>query len=167
MTGLLVLGIFTVAYQSTVYSGTFSEARTNESFKPRQYMWSRVPVTFKENPLVGAGMWQGNAEVLRVSQAPEATNRPTSIDNIYLTVLVEQGIIGLFLAGATLILIGIQMLKLLKAGGSSFEWGLPVAVSMILILLSGFTTTSLMVWPNMVVFWLCAGMIRSMVERSY
>lgn len=164
--GSLVLGIFTVTFQSTVYSGTFSKVRTSESFKPREYMWSRVPGTFMENPLIGAGMWQGNAEVIRVSQAPEAKNRPSSIDNIYLTVLVEQGIIGVLLIGTTLILFGIQASRLLRRGGSIFEWGLPVVASMILILISGFAMTSLMVWPNMVVFWLSAGMLRSLVEKS-
>jgi len=167
ISGLLALGIFTIAFHSTVYSGTLSKARTSESFKPREYMWSRVPVTFKENPLIGAGMWQGNAEVIRVSQAPDAKNRPSSIDNIYLTVLVEQGIIGVILTSATLVLFGIQASRLLRRGGSIFEWGLPVVASMILILISGFAMTSLMVWPNMVVFWLSAGMLRSLVEKSH
>jgi O-antigen ligase len=166
MAGFLVLGLFTAAFHGTVYSGTFSKARTSESFKPRQYMWSRVPATFIENPLIGAGMWQGSTEVIRVSQAPEAKNRPSSIDNIYLTVLVEQGIIGFLLTSATLILFGLQAVKLLRSGGSIVEWGLPVAASMTLILISGLAMTSLMVWPNMVVFWLSAGMLRSLVERA-
>ena len=166
ISGLLVLGGFTVAFHSTVYAGTLSKARTSESFKPREYMWSRVPETFMENPLIGAGMWQGNAEVIRVSQAPEAKNRPSSIDNIYLAVLVEQGIIGVLLTSATLILFGSQASKLLNGGGPIVEWGLPVVASMALILISGLTITSLMIWPNMVVFWLSAGMLRSLVERS-
>lgn len=166
LSGLLVIGIFTVTFHSTVYSGTLSKARTSESFRPREYMWSRVPVTFKENPLVGAGMWQGNEEIIRVSQAPDARYRPSSIDNIYLTVLVEQGIIGVLLTSATLILFGIQAWKLLRGGGMGFEWGLPVAASMILILINGFAMTTLMLWPTMVVFWLGAGMLRALTEMS-
>ncbi|MFA5816017.1 MAG: O-antigen ligase family protein [Bacteroidales bacterium] len=164
---VLVLGVFTTSFYETVHAGTLSKARTGESFNPRIYMWSRVPATFMANPLVGAGMWQGNSEVFKVNPAPEAKNRPVSIDNIYLVALVEQGALGVLLVGAALTLIGLQAWKLIRRGGLAAVWGLPVAVSMTAILINGYAMSSLMIWPNMVVFWLCAGMIRSQVERSH
>ncbi|MHB9111528.1 MAG: O-antigen ligase family protein [Thermoleophilia bacterium] len=163
---VLVLGVFTAVFNETVHAGTLSKARTGESFNPRIYMWSRVPNTFLANPLVGAGMWQGNKEVFEVNPAPEAKNRPISIDNIYLVALVEQGALGVLLVGAALTLIGIQAWKLLRRGSSLTAWGLPVAVSMTMILINGYAMSSLMIWPNMVVFWLCAGMVRALAERS-
>jgi len=167
MVVVLVLGVFTATFYETVHAGTLSKARTGESFNPRIYMWSRVPDTFLANPLVGAGMWQGNREVFEVNPAPEAKNRPVSIDNIYLVALVEQGALGVLLVGAALTLIGTQAWKLLRRGGPLAAWGLPVAVSVAMILINGYAMSSLMIWPNMIVFWLCAGMIRSLVERSH
>lgn len=162
----IVIGAFTVAFYDAVNAGTTSKARTSESFKPRIYMWTKVPDTFLANPLTGAGLWQANAEVFRINPAPEVKNRPTSIDNMYLTALVEQGLIGFLLAATTFIMIGRQAWKLIRRGGSHAIWGLPVAASMLLIMILGFSSNVLMIWPNMVIFWLTAGMIRAMIEGS-
>lgn len=163
---VLGLGAFTLTFYNTVQSGTTSKARTSESTKPREYMWSRVPDTFLANPLVGAGLWQGNAEIFRVNPAPEYKNRPSSIDNIYLTALVEQGLIGVVLIVSTLWLIGTQGWKLLKNGGHAAQWGWPLAASMVGVMIAGLTSNDLMMWPNMVVFWLVAGMLRALAEKE-
>jgi len=128
-------------------------------------MLERVPSTFLANPVIGAGMWQGTREIFVVNPAPESEHRPRSIDNIYLVALVEQGAVGILLIGTALVLIGIQAWKLLRRGGPVAAWGLPVTVSMAMILINGYAMSSLMIWPLMVVFWLCAGMIRSLYER--
>lgn len=163
---MVAIGAFTVAFYDTVHAGTLSKTRTSESFSPRIYMWSRVPETFLANPVVGAGLWQGNAEIFIVNPAPMTANRPTSIDSLYLTALVEEGLAGILLIGATLALMGRQAWNLLKDGGPFAVWGLPVAASMALILINGFSSNTLMLWPTMVVFWLSAGILRSLVERD-
>jgi hypothetical protein len=165
LTTILAVGAFVIFNYDTVNAGTFSKARTRESFAPRSYMWSKVPSTFLAHPLVGAGMWQAGTEIFRVNPAPEWGNRPTSIDNLYLTVLVEQGIVGIILAGTALVFMGRQGWQLLKEESGRYAiWGLAPAVSMVLILIKGLTSDSVMIWPNMVVFWLTAGMLRSLVE---
>lgn len=160
----LTLGLFTLAFYDTVHAGTLSKARTSESINPRTYMWSKVPSTFLANPIVGAGLWQGNAEVFRVNPAPEATNRPESIDNVYLTTLVEQGLIGVALVGITLLFMGREALRVLRESGEKGDMALAIAASILLILINGLTFNSLMIWPNMVIFWLAVGMMRSLVE---
>ena len=159
------LGVFTLMCYDTVQAGTFSKARTSESTKPREYMWSRVPSTFLANPLIGAGLWQASAEIFRVNPAPEYNNRPKSIDNIYLTALVEQGVAGVILIVLTLWLMGAQAWKAQNKNHYASHWGWPLAVSMIAVMINGFTINDLMIWPNMVVFWLMAGMLRALVER--
>lgn len=160
------LGTFSLVFYSTVKSGTVSKARTNESTEPREYMWSRVPRTFEANPLLGAGLWQGNAEIFRVNPAPVYKNRPSSIDNMYLTALVEQGLIGVILVASTLWLIGRRGWKLLKNGGDAAEWGWPPAVCMVAVMIAGLTSNDFMTWSNMVVFWLAAGMLRALAEQE-
>ena len=163
---VISLSTFILVFHSTVYAGTFSKARTSESFKPREYMWSRVPSTFMSNPLIGAGLWQGNAQVFQVNPSIDYKNRPKSIDNQYLTALIEQGFIGSVLIGSTLLIIFVQGWKVLSSNQNIASIGWPLGACMIATLINGATTNDLMIWPNMVVFWFSAGMLRALVEKT-
>ncbi|MBE0428979.1 MAG: O-antigen ligase family protein [Thermoleophilia bacterium] len=162
----LAAGMFTASFYNTVHAGTLSKARTSESISPRTYMWSKAPATFMANPLIGAGLWKGGSEIHRVSQAPDRPNRPIAIDNMYLTVLIEQGLFGALLGASVLVLFGIHVLKLLKKGGTQAGWAWPLAVCMLVTIVNGLTFDILMVWPTMVVFWLASGMVRALGETA-
>lgn len=160
----LVLGAFVFIFHDTVQAGTVSKARTSESFKPREYMWYRVPSTFMAHPWLGAGIWQGNAEIFKVNPAPEYKDRPASIDNMYLTTPVEEGIIGTVLIVMTFSLMASQGWRTLRSDAAAAWWGWPAAASMVGVMIAGFTENDLLNWPNMVVFWLTAGMLRALSE---
>lgn len=160
------IGFFTSFFYSTVQAGTISKARTSESIKPREYMWARVPRTFLANALFGAGLYQGNAEIFRVNPAPNLKNRPTAIDNLYMTVIVEQGLVGTILIAGAFWSIGSKGFKTIRTSGFARSWGWPLVASMAAVLIEGVVTSNLMIWPIMVVFWLIAGMLRALAQVS-
>lgn len=161
----LVLVVFTFVFQDSIRAGVSSKARMSESFSPRLYMWEKVPAAFAANPVFGAGMWQGVDELYRVRPVDAwMKNPPKAIDNQFLTLLVEHGVVGSLLAGAAVVLIGLQAWKLLRAGGSFAMWAVPIVISLSAVLIDGVTFESMMIWPNMVIFWLLAGALRAMIE---
>lgn len=162
--GLSIL-LFTVFNAETVSSGTFSKARRHESVTPRLYMWSKTPGVFLENPLFGAGMMRGVDEIYRLEAPPEKwTNPPSAIDNLYLMMLVEQGILGSLLAGAALVLIVRQGIRLIRSGAAYGAVALILGISMSAVFIDGFTFDTMLNWPNMVIFWMSAGLLRALAE---
>lgn len=157
--------IFTFLNTDVVMTGTLSKARRHESVTPRLYMWSKVPNAFLENPIIGAGMMRGVDEIYRLEAPPERWDKPpNAIDNIYLTMLVEEGILGSLLALMALALIIHQAIKLILSGGAYGTIALLLTISISAVFIDGFTFESMLNWPNMVLFWLCAGLLRSLAE---
>jgi len=163
----LLLGAFSILFSDSVRSGIFSEQRRVESFSPRLYMWERAPLAFLEHPFFGVGMGQGNIEVAKINpDNRKLLLRPIAIDNLYLTTLVEEGLVGFTLLGATLILIGRQAWMLIRNQRALLYLVLPATTVVAATLIDGFTFDSLLVWPNMVIFWLAAGIIRALTESG-
>ncbi len=156
----------TFFFSDTVDNGIFSLRRQNESFLPRYYMLEKAPSTFMANPILGTGLWQGVSEVFYLHQdnIDWGRWRPKAFDDLYITFLVEQGILGAALAAAAFFLIFREAWKLLRKRGAFFAYALPVVMSMIAIFLVGFTSDTVFIWPAAVIFWLEAGQLRAMVE---
>lgn len=164
----LALTVLTFCYRDMLEAGVTSETRSKESVVPRLYIWKRVPAGIAENPVFGAGMWQGVSQLYALQPVdPWITKPPIAIDNQYMTLIVEQGVTGLLLAMAVFFTIGRQAWKLMRARSSHATWAALIAASLCAVLINAMTFDSLMNWPNMVVFWLLAGALRALTELSH
>ncbi|MFA5816015.1 MAG: O-antigen ligase family protein [Bacteroidales bacterium] len=161
--------IVSISYRNVAFN-VFSPERRLESFGFRKHMWEKVPGEFGEHVLIGVGMWQGDDDLYRIAYAEEASEGLEygegliPIDNLYLTVLLEGGLVGISLLAVTLFLIGRQALTIIRSGGTRATFTIPLAAGMVALLINGATADTLMVWPVMVVFWLYAGLIRARAE---
>ena len=163
---VLSSALFFVVFHENTMAGTFSRARTSESLSPRKYMWSRTPAVIGANPVFGVGMWQGGPEVARIDPVDLGENQPTAIDNLYLTIIVEDGLVGALLLLVTLALVFRQAIGLFRGGGDYATWGAAYLISMGAVIINGMTMDTLLMWPGMVMFWLVAGMMRAMYEMK-
>jgi O-antigen ligase len=158
------VALMTAIFSSNVGAGTFSKVREGESFNPRIYMWSRVPTVFRSNPLFGVGMYLGGPIVANVEPVITGEHKPTAIDDLYLSVLTEQGLVGFTLLTAAVILIGRDAWRLIRKGGKMAKWALPAVFCLAVTIMSGFSMDTLWMWSAMVVFWFTAGLLRALVE---
>lgn len=153
---VLAISILVVFQSDNAQYNLLSQERTDESFSLRWYLWEQAPHNFTEHPLFGAGMWHGG---------PFSLEEKITVDNQYLITVLEQGLVGAVILAGSLFIIGGQAWRTLKIRDEMRDWALPVVVSMGAIILIGLTSNPLYVWPNMVVFWLEAGLIRAIVEK--
>lgn len=163
----MAVAVFSAMYSSEIYDGIFSYGRQNESIGMRKIAWSRSPDVIADSLLFGVGMWHGGGEVSAIkTENAEEYNKPLFIDNIYITLLVENGMVGLVLMGAALLLIGREIWRLLLSEGELSAWAIAPAFGMIAVLINGLTANTLLIWPGMLIFWVFAGMIRAMAELN-
>ncbi len=163
---ILAVAIFSIFFTSDVQNGLFSNSRQSETVRPRLYMWERAPAVFLSHPLVGVGLSQGAKEISLREGQEQVKNQPTSIDNLYLTLLTEQGLTGSILVCATLMLIGLEAWKLIRGRGEFSVYAIAITAGLIAVLIDGLTFNSLFSWPNMVIFFVSAGLLRSMVDSE-
>jgi O-antigen ligase len=102
--------------------------------------------------------------VAQITQNPKQLEHPIAIGNLYLTALVEFGIIGISLSVAMMVLLGRQILSLLSCPGDRHWVVLAITVSIAAVFINGMTAGTLFLWPIMVVFWLQLGIIRAFFE---
>jgi O-antigen ligase len=161
-----VVMLFTFVSLQNLHFNLLSEERQWESVDMRWIMWKKAPDVFLQHPLVGVGIWQGGNDVLHqvVEEGDLDLINPVPLSNVFIMILVEEGLVGSLLIAATLILAGRHSWLVIKGGGESARIAVPVTVSMMALLINGITADSLLIWPVMVVFWLEAGLIRSQVE---
>lgn len=164
---LIPLIVATLVIENTVKYGAFSERRKGGSYITRQYMWERAPRVFVDNPIIGVGIWQGAKRVYDEDDEGTEFNlqAPAAIDNIYISVLVEEGIVGTVLAGVLIVIIYREAWRLLRRRSLDYAWVLPVIVSISATLINGLTCDSLLIWPCIVVFWLNVGILRAQIEQ--
>lgn len=160
----LAVAFFTTFYWSDAINGVDSHKRVSESFAPRILMWERAPAVFLDNPLFGVGLSQGPKEIIYRESHIKNFKQPISIDNLYITLFTEQGLIGVFLVGTTLVLIGRGGWKLLlKAKGEHIMFAIAFCAGLFATLIDGLTFNSLLTNPNLIVFWLTAGLLRALL----
>lgn len=169
----LVIGIailsLSIFYNANVAFNVSSETRMQESIDTRWVIWSKFPETFKASPFVGTGIWKHSEAIPREDlpeeEIPTLLKSPPVIDNLFLAMLVEQGIVGSLLAGMTLILIAGMSWRIVRNQSMwTAELSVPISIGIAAILINGMTFNSLLVWPSMVIFWLETGILRGMTE---
>lgn len=158
-----VSGLFlTAVVFITIYTAYFFE-KASVYFSARDFKGSffgrvdsALSMTHQDsfNLLIGSGMFHTGSDGFW-------------LDSLYLVTIYEEGLIGMLLAGTTMVLIGAQAYKLIRHS-DGFEYiVIPIAISLSVVLLNGFSFPTLFSWPNMMVFWLLAGMARALFELKY
>lgn len=157
--------LFTAASYRNIYDGIFSQNRQTESIAFRQYMWSTSPDVIRNNLFFGVGMWEGGSAVAGVDSeavAGRGIQHPT-IDNTYISLLVEEGVTGFFLMMITILLIGFEVWRLARSKiATKSDLYIPLAFGAAALLINGMTADTLLIWPAMVLFWSYAGMLHGM-----
>ena len=161
LSSVVIVAIVSLLFPDAIGFNLFSGERKAESIDLRVYSWRLVPQALEAKPLFGTGLWQGISDI----EVPPGV--PSTVDNQYLSILVEEGLVGSILLGASFILIARQAWQLLRGGKKSARWALPVAISMSAFAISGLFSNILFEWPMIVVFWLEAGLLRALFEVSY
>ncbi|RJQ42364.1 MAG: O-antigen ligase family protein [Gaiellales bacterium] len=137
--------------------------RTSTSVDVRVASWEAAVKGIKENPVFGVGLKQGEEEV--VEQLPDWWKKLTGfeppVDNYYLNVVLEEGIVGgaLWLALMVMILYGgYRAVGLNREGRFIF---VAAYLSIIVLALNMLTFDALLIAPNRVLFWVAAGILRA------
>jgi len=163
---IVVILIFSLMSLQNLNFNILSEERQQESIDMRWDMWKKAPDVFLQQPMVGVGIWHGGNIVshLVADEFGFDLESPIPISNVYILILVEEGLIGSMLFAGTLILLGRHAWLVIRNGGESTRIAVPLVLGMIALLLNGMTADSLFIWPAMVLFWFEAGLIRAQLE---
>ena len=159
------LTFVTIAIRHDVLAGTLSKQRNNESIGTRETVWAKVPKLFVDHPFFGVGMWQSYRYVTDAGHL--AINKLASIDNYYLSTLVEEGLVGVVLLGGTIFLIFRDVWKVIRGNLENLAAAVCVGVSMAAVMINGVTANVLLIWPVLVFFWSSAGLIRAWNEMQF
>lgn len=149
-----------------------SSGRTYESVNMRWISWERAPEVFFDNYLLGTGIWRGPDAISQIAVTSGKNDNETnylkshniSIDNLFLSTLVEEGIVGSLLIGLMFFLLGQEAWRLLRLPEQRAFLAIPIVFSMSVVIINGMTYNTLLTWPIMVVFWFDAGLLRSFDE---
>lgn len=143
-------------------ASTEVSVRTNNSLTARSATWAAAARGIADNFWGGVGFRQSNLELhnyldpkrmrTSVNQAP--------VDNAYLRFFMEQGVVGIslwiVLLGATIILGA----KASRLNANHRFWGFAGLASVVGFAINSFTFDSYLHWPNIMFFWISAGIIR-------
>jgi len=146
------------------------DERSISSVSGREVAWRAALAGIEEHPL-GVGLFQGAPELVTHIDPEwyEAWGQPLAVDNYYLCLLLEAGIIGFIVWTAMVILIFREGIDVARIRGPSRLWALVALASIIAILLNSVTIDAFLQWPNYLIFWIAAGIIHgiSWDKRGY
>lgn len=136
--------------------------RINGSVKTREVSWDGAVQGISENIFGGVGFRQGG-NVMNGYLTPEWIGT-ASIDNTYLSLLLEEGIVGFLL---WMIVLGTTIVYGIRASSSNSNhrfWALAALFSLVGFAINSFTFDTHLVWANFTFFWICTGIIRGVYQ---
>ena len=162
MAGLIIV----LAISGIVFFQPLSESvryRLFDSVNERTYRWDATIGGIEKTRALGVGWGSGPAFLARINpsvRAYMASGRTLSIDNFYLSFILEQGYAGflllfLFLAA----LVGQSIIAVVRSA-SNRPWLMAAMIAMAAICLNLITFDGFSWWPVFVIFWLTAGILR-------
>lgn len=158
----LMIAVLVLATAAVFWQRIESEVdeRSISSVSGREVAWRAALAGIEEHPL-GVGLFQGAPELVTHIDPEwyEAWGQPLAVDNYYLCLLLEAGIIGFVIWIAMVILIVREGIGVARARGPSRPWALVALASILAILLNSFTVDTFLQWPNYLTFWIAAGII--------
>ncbi|MHB1391465.1 MAG: O-antigen ligase family protein [Thermoleophilia bacterium] len=145
---------------------TEASVRTDTSVEYRMAAWRGAVAGIREHPLVGVGLGAGQNELL-LRADPEwvkVSAGRMAVDNYYLNILLEEGLVGALLWLVVLGLIFREGLSLIRNHGAGYIWGLAAMASIVDILVNCLTFDALLLRPQQVLFWIAAGLIHGTMQ---
>lgn len=143
-------------------ASTEVSVRTNSSVIVRSATWAAAARGIADNFWGGVGFHQSNVELhnyLDPKWMGTSVNQ-NPVDNAYLSFFMEQGVVGIslwiVLLGATIIL-GV---KASRFNANHRFWGFAALASVAGFAINSFTFDSFLWWPNIIFFWISAGIVR-------
>ncbi|MHB1326335.1 MAG: O-antigen ligase family protein [Thermoleophilia bacterium] len=143
-------------------ASTEVSVRTNNSVTVRSATWAAAARGIADNFWGGVGFHQNNVELHNYldPQWMGTSVNQNPVDNAYLSFFMEQGVVGIslwiVLLGAT-IMLGVKASRL---NANHRFWAFAALASVAGFAINSFTFDSILVWPNIMFFWISAGIIR-------
>ena len=136
--------------------------RGGESVSGRLVAWRAAAAGIREHWLVGVGLRQGVAEIVKHIDYEWllVASRRTPVDNSYLSMFLEEGVIGFGLMLAAVTLIVKDGLGAVLTGTRRRPEAVAALASIIALLLNAITFDAFLIWPNFLLFWTAAGILR-------
>ena len=129
--------------------------------------WEAALDAFRDNPFFGVGLKQG-ADTVWSHLDPETRisledgNLQAPVDNYYLNVLLEEGLVGLIIWLAALLAIIIEGVRFVARRTAAAPWALAALVGIASLAINAVTFDALLIWPNYVIFWVTAGLLHGL-----
>jgi O-antigen ligase len=160
----IVLAATAVFWQKIVIE---IDERSYSSVSGREIAWGGAIESIQENPF-GVGLFQGSSELVNHID-PEWYHdwgQLLAVDNYYLSVMLEAGVIGFILWTVMAILIFREGIGVARIRGPSRSWALVALVGITAIFLNSLTVDALLLWPNYMIFWMTAGILHGFSWKS-
>lgn len=167
---LAVLAVFTGVFWQKL-SDDLSD-RSEMSVSIRLKGWNAAIEGIGEHPLIGVGLKKGDDVVWsHLSDETRASledgNLRLPVDNYYLNIFLEEGLIGLILWLGMLLLLVVEGVRFIMRETPSRPWALAALVGIVGISINTVTFDALLIWPNYIVFWVTAGLLHGLSQKGY
>lgn len=161
----LVTGIF---WEQVI---TEMGSRSEISVNGRMISWEAALDGIAENPVFGVGLKQGDSVVYnhydsksRAWVDKDGINTP--VDNYYLNVFLEEGLIGIMLWLVTLCLIIYEGVRYIERNTSERRWAFAAVAGIVGLSLDAMTFDIMLIWSNFVIFWVTAGLLHGLAFKK-
>ena len=164
---LLVLVLAGVFFGQQVVSETFW--RADYSVGHRLFAWEAALEGIAENPVMGVGYRQGSIYLFETPDGQEYyfwAKKPMAVDNNYLNLLLEGGVIALALWLFFLAFILYEGVRGFLGNKEKSSWLLAAVVCIVGLTINALTFEAWQVWPTFILFMVVAGMIRGWSLRQ-
>ncbi len=155
--GAILLAVFGVFWTTAVHEVDY---RSSISVDGRKAAWRGAIVGIEQHPF-GVGLFQGSTEAKKhMDPFWRAVAGPqVAVDNYYLVLPLEAGILGFFIWIVMMFLIFREGIGVARVRGPSRPWALMALAGIAAICLNAFTVDAFLLWPNYLIFWMTAGLL--------
>jgi hypothetical protein len=165
---VLLVGAVTGLFYSR--SSLSDVIRVESSVNVREAAWRATMDGIWENLVFGVGLKQGQAEVL--DQIPlwwmvMSGGFEPPVDNNYLNILLEEGVIGGVMWLAFIVLIVIGGYRQVKKNLPARFMLVAAYLSIIGLMINMVTFDAMLIWPNLILFLVAAGILRGQYGMQY
>jgi O-antigen ligase len=161
----LVVGVF---WEQVI---TEMGSRSEISVRGRMISWEAALEGIAEKPLFGVGLKQGDSVVYNHYDSEsrawvDKEGVSTPVDNYYLNIFLEEGLIGIMLWLLTLCLIIYEGIRYIGRNTSERRWALAALAGIVGLSLNAMTFDIMLIWSNFVIFWVTAGLLHGLALRK-
>ncbi|MHB1389941.1 MAG: O-antigen ligase family protein [Thermoleophilia bacterium] len=162
--GCLAIIILAIVFSQQIVAETVWRLPISAFRRADSWQWTLNAI--HNNFFFGTGVRQGTMALINHGAGAwfEMAGYPPPIDNFYLTLWLETGLCGFVLFMTSLVLILKETIGYLISDQHNVHFMLAALASLAGMLLNAFTFEALFDWPNLVMFWLVAGMVHGLIK---